>query len=45
MGYLAGCLPAGVFLLLKPFQKRREHAGEATPFTATEAGEIEQDSG
>ncbi len=44
MGYVAGCLLAGVFLLLKPFEKRREHANEAGPFAAKEAGELEHDS-
>lgn len=44
LGYAAGCLLAGVFLLLKPFEKRREHADEAEPFAATEAGELEHDS-
>jgi len=42
MGY-AGCLLAGVFLLLKPFEKRREHADEAGPFAAADVGEVEHD--
>ncbi len=43
LGYVAGCLLAGVFLLLKPFEKRREQADEAGPFAAAHVGEIEHD--
>jgi len=43
LGYGAGCLLAGVFLLLKPLEKRRGCADEANPFADTEIDGIHQD--
>jgi len=43
LGYGAGCLLAGVFLLLKPLEKRRECADEANPFADTEVDGLQQD--